>query len=139
MTEYAEVAPEILERLRAVCLALPDAYEEQAWVGTRWRIRKRTFAHVLALDSEWPPAYARAVRPSGTVTVVTFRSSGPELDSLTNAGHPYYRPDWAPNIVGMILEADTDWSEVAELLAESYCIMAPKKLAEQVHHQPPAP
>ena len=25
----------------------PEAREEQAWVGTRWRIRTRTFAHVL--------------------------------------------------------------------------------------------
>jgi hypothetical protein len=137
--EYLDVAAETVDRLRSLCLALPDAYEEQAWVGTRWRIRKRTFAHVLALDSEWPAAYARAVRATGPVTVVTFRSSGAELDALTNAGHPYYRPDWAPNIVGMIIEPDADWSEIAELLAESYCVMAPKKLAAQVRHQPPAP
>jgi YjbR protein len=138
VTEYLDVAPEIVDRLRAVCLALPDAYEEQAWVGTRWCVRKKNFAHVLAIDSEWPASYARAVRATGPVTVLTFRSSGPELDALTNAGHPFYRPGWAPNIVGMILEAGADWSEIAELVTESYCIMAPKKLAAQVH-QPPAP
>jgi hypothetical protein len=30
---------QILTRLRAICLALPDAHEEHAWVGIRWRIR----------------------------------------------------------------------------------------------------
>ena len=53
MTEYAEVPPEIVAKIRSVCVALPEAYEEQAWVGVRWRIRERTFAHVLVLDSGW--------------------------------------------------------------------------------------
>jgi hypothetical protein len=28
----------------------------------------------------------------------------------------------------MLLDATTDWTEVAELLTESYCVLAPKKL-----------
>ena len=32
----------------------------------------------------------------------------------------------------MVLDDGTDWDEVAELLAESYCALAPKKLAELV-------
>ena len=28
----------------------------------------------------------------------------------------------------MVLEADTDWDEVRELLIESYCLLAPRKL-----------
>src|SRR5689334_3487283 len=118
MTEYTDVAPEVIVRLRAVCLALPDAYEEQAWVGTRWCVRKKNFAHVLAIDSAWPSAYAAAMEATGPVTVLTFRSDGPELNALTNAGHPFYRPGWAPNIVGMIVEEDADWDEIAELVTE---------------------
>ena len=132
MTDYADVPAEVLARLRAVCLGLPESYEEPAWVGTRWRIRKRTFAHVLAIDSEWPSAYVRAMRPDGPVTALTMRSPIPELDALTSAGHPFYRPDWGPNVLGMIVDADTDWVEVAELVTESYCIQAPKRLAAQV-------
>ena len=30
--------------------------------------------------------------------------------------------------VGMVLDADTDWDEVGELMIESYCVLAPKKL-----------
>jgi len=121
-----------LLQLRTVCLGLPEAYEESAWVGTRWRIRKRTFAHVLVVDSGWPPAYARAAGSEGPITVVTFRSSGPELDALSNAGHPFFKPRWWPDIVGMVLDAGVDWGEVAELLTESYCVLGQKNLVELV-------
>ena len=32
----------------------------------------------------------------------------------------------------MLLDDDTDWIELAELLTDSYCIQAPMKLAAQV-------
>ena len=129
MTEYAEVSAQIVARLRAVCLDLPEAYQEQAWVGTRWRIRKRTFAHVVAVDSEWPPAYARAAAAAGPVTTLTFRAPGDEIGALVGTGHPFFKPPWAPDVVGMVLDDGTDWDEVAELLTESYCLLAPKRLA----------
>jgi hypothetical protein len=57
MSTAGDAPPEIEDRLGAICLALPDAYQEQAWVGTRWRVRTRTFAHVLTIEREWPPAH----------------------------------------------------------------------------------
>ena len=38
MNEQTEVPLTVITRLRAICLALPETHEEQAWVGTRWRI-----------------------------------------------------------------------------------------------------
>ena len=73
-----------------------------------------------------------ATTPNGSAISMTFRSSGPELDALSRSGHPFFRPGWGTNVVGMVLDADTDWDEVAELITESYCIMAPKKLAAAV-------
>ena len=121
MTDYADVPADILAGLRAACLALPDAYEEQAWAGTRWCVRKRTFAHVLTPDG-----------PTGPCTVMTFRAADEELDVLAAVGHPFFRAGWGSNVMGMVLDGDTDWSEVAELLTESYCILAPKKLVALV-------
>jgi hypothetical protein len=132
MPDYADVPHTILTELRAVCLALPDAYEEQAWAGTRWRVRKRTFAHVLTIESGWPPAYARAAADGGPVTVMTFRAPLPEIDALCAMGLPFFKPEWGPNVLGMVLAGDTDWEEVGELLTESFRIMAPKKLADLV-------
>ncbi|MBJ8348761.1 MmcQ/YjbR family DNA-binding protein [Antrihabitans sp. YC2-6] len=127
-----EVPVEVVSRLRRLCLGLPEAYEENAWVGTRWRVRKHTFAHVLMVDGDWPPAYARAASAEEPILVLTFRASGPELEALSAAGHPYFRPQWGPNVVGMVLDEDVDWDEVGELLTESYCVLAPKMLVERV-------
>jgi hypothetical protein len=132
-----DVAPEIVDKLRSVCLALPEAYEESAWVGTRWRIRRKTFALVLTIDAGWPPGYARAAATDGPVTVLTFESSGPELAALSEAGHPFFKPPWRPTVVGMVLDARVDWHEVAELLTESFCVLAPKKLVELVDRPTP--
>ncbi len=121
MTEYADVPERTLTELRAVCLALPEVTEQQAWTGRRWQIRRRSFAHVYALDS-----------PDGPVTAMTFRSAPPELDVLFASGHPFFRPGWGADVVSMVLDAGVDWTEVAELVTESYCILAPKKLVALV-------
>jgi hypothetical protein len=126
------VPAEIVAEVRSVCLGLPEAYEEQAWVGTRWRIRGRTFAHILSIESGWPPAYARAANTEGPNQVLMFRSSGPELDALRNAGPPFFAPPWRADEVGMILSVATGWDEVAELVTESYCFLAPKELRDSV-------
>jgi predicted DNA-binding protein (MmcQ/YjbR family) len=135
VVDYAEVPDEVVGRLREVCLALPEAYEEQAWVGTRWRVRGRTFAHVLAVDGESPLAYARAARTAGMpgpVTMVTFRAPPEEVDALSRAGPPYFHAQWGRDVVGMVLDGEVDWTEVAELMTESYCVLAPKKLIRLV-------
>jgi hypothetical protein len=35
-------------------------------------------------------------------------------------------------VCGMIIDGETNWDEVAELMADSYCVQAPKKLAALV-------
>jgi hypothetical protein len=132
MTGPGDVPPEILDRLRPVCLGLPETYEEPAWVGTRWRIRKRTFAHVLTVGPDHPAAQARAAGGDQPICVLNFRSPGDEIAGLIGSGHPFYRPGWGDDVVGMVLDDDVDWTEVAELLTESYCVLAPKKLATLV-------
>jgi hypothetical protein len=130
--QHPQVPTAILAKLGKACLALPEAHEEQAWVGTRWRIRKATFAHVLMVADGWPPAYARVAGADGPVCVLTFQSSGPRVDPLTFSRAPYFRPPWRPDIVGRILDSRVDWSDIAKLVAASYCLLAPKKLAAMV-------
>ena len=132
MTGPADVPPEILDRLRPVCLGLPETYEEAAWVGTRWRIRNRTFAHVLTVDPEHQMAYARAASTDQPVCVLTFRSPGDESAGLVSGGHPFFKPGLGADVVGMVLDDGVDWAEVGELLTESYCVLAPKRLAALV-------
>jgi hypothetical protein len=137
VSERADVPPEFLDRLRPICLGLPESYEEPAWVGTRWRIRKRTFAHVLTVDPGHQVAHARAADLDRPACVLIFRAPGDEIGALVAAGHPFYKPEWGPTVLGMALDDDTAWDEVAELLAESYCLLAPKRLAAQVGQPSP--
>jgi YjbR protein len=130
-----DVPDDVLAELRRICLGLPEAFEEQAWVGTRWKVRTRTFAHVVTVEKGWPEAYAKAFERTADappVVTLTFRSPGLERDALIGGGHPFYAPPWAPDVVGMVLDEHTDWTEVAELLTESFCALAPRKLADRV-------
>ena len=121
---YTDVPDEVEARVREACLGLPDAYEERAWAGTRWMVRKRTFAHVLGVD----------VRGQESLVVLSLRSTGEELEVLRHAGHPFFVLGWGRDAVGMVLDDDTDWDEVRELVTESFCVMAPQKLVALVDH-----
>jgi YjbR len=120
---YTDDVPKDIEvRVRERCLALPDAFEERAWVGTRWVVRKRTFAHVLGVEVD-----------AGPLVVLSFRSAGEELEALGHAGHPFFVLGWGRDAIGMVLDAATDWDEVREVVTDSYCVLAPKKLAALVY------
>ena len=73
-------------------------------------------------------AYRDVTGATEPTTVLTFRSSGDELLALVHAGPPFYRPPWSPTVIGMVLDDDTDWAEVTELVTESYRFCAPQKL-----------
>jgi hypothetical protein len=120
--DYVDVDPQVLERLRERCLALPEAWEEQAWVGRRFLVRKRNFAHVFAMCDD-----------GGAVsTIMAFRSPEEECHALVASGHPFFLLGWGRNAVGMVLDGDTDWDEVREIVTESYCVLAPKRLVALV-------
>ena len=128
MTGQPDVPPALLDRLREICRSLAEATEEQAWVGTRWSVRTRTFAHVLRIEAGWPPAYARAAGTNGPADVLMFRSAGPELHAMQSVGPPFFATPWRADEVGVCLDVDTDWDEIAELLTESHSIRAPRTM-----------
>lgn len=137
MVEHDDDVPdELLEPLREICRTLPDAYEEQAWIGTRWRVRGRTFAHVLTIEPDHDAVYTRTVGTAGRtepLPLLTFRAPPEELDALVSSGPPFFRGRWGRDVVVLVLsDDDNDWSEIAELVTESYCVLAPKKLVAQV-------
>lgn len=121
--------PEILDRLRPICVGLPEAYEEPAWIGVRWRIRTRTFAHVYSPDPGRYPVYAPYETGGEGPIVMTFRVP---VEDLRGLRFPYFKADWGQNVVGAVLGEHTDWAELAGLVTDSYCEMAPKFLVARV-------
>ena len=127
---YVDDVPDhVVDRLRAICAELPDAYEEPAWVGVRWRVRKKTFAHVLAIDDEGV----------GRRVILAFRSEGDELEVLRHAGPPFFVLGWGRDALGLVIDDRTDWQELRELVTDSFCVMAPKQLAAIVDRPPDDP
>ncbi len=118
MAERPPVPAAMVSRLRSLLDRFPDCREEDAWVGVRWRIGDATVAHVFGGEDQ--------------LFRVTFRAEHSELMAFERLGAPYFRASWGENVVGLLLDADTDWEELAELLTDSYCLQAPPRLAEQV-------
>jgi hypothetical protein len=126
----------VVARLGATALALPGAYEEEAWTGVRWRIRARTFAHVMVAQAGFESSFRDLTGVSEPTTLLTFRATGDELLALTHVGMPFYKPAWSPTVVGMVIDEDTDWVEVAELVTDSYRACAPQKLVRLLDGTP---
>ncbi len=113
-----------LERVRALCLALPETFELETWDHPTFRVgsgRGKMFCTVATDGSS-----------------ITLKADPPELPALLAQGTPFYVPPYVGNKgwVGVELGDGTDWEEVAELIATSYCLIAPKRLASTVTEPP---
>jgi len=111
------MADRVTERLRAICLALPEATEKQTWGDPTFRVRERIFAMEKRGDgrvSLWCKA------PPGIQEVLVG------ADPARFFVPPYVGPKgW----IGMRLDGAPDWEEVAALVRRSYRLIAPKRLA----------
>lgn len=108
----------MVEKVRAVLEPLPRVAEEAAWVGVRWRIGGATIAHLFGGEDQ--------------LIRITLRGEPDEVAAFEHLGPPYFRAAWGGNVIGLTLDDATDWGEVAELLTDSYCLLAPEGLAAQV-------
>lgn len=119
MAQRPELTDALLVRLRSLTVdRLPECVEEGAWVGRRWRVAQATIAHAFGGED-------------GRFRI-TFRADPDEVLALEHLGEPYFKAGWGNNVVGMLLDDRTDWTELTELITDSYCIQAPARLASQV-------
>jgi len=113
---------EAMDKLRAICLALPDAVEDFGGVGSpSYKVRDKIFAmhhgHDLNRSSMWCKA------PRGFQEVIT--SSEPERFFVPPyVGHHGWIALW--------LDVEQDWDFVADLIEDSYRMTAPKRLIAQI-------
>ena len=108
-----------VDRLRAICLALPEAVEE-TWGDPTFRVRDRIFALVRHGDgrlSFWCKA------PEGSQMVLV----GADPDRFFVPPYVGHK-GW----VGVQLDPEPDWAEVAALVRRSYRLIAPKRLSARI-------
>ena len=118
MPDRPDLPPEWVERLRTVLGRLPECEEHAAWTGVAWRVGQATVAHAFGGEDQQ--------------FRITFRAEPEEVLAFEHLGAPYFRVAWGANVVGMLLDGDTDWEELAELLTDSYCLQAPQRLVRLV-------
>lgn len=106
-----------LNRLRAICLALPEAAEKEAWGDPTFRVRDKIFAMYKTGDGRklfWckPPEGSQAV----------LVGADPKL---------FFVPPYVGHRgrIGMRLDVKLDWKEVAAIVKRSFRLTAPKRLA----------
>jgi predicted DNA-binding protein (MmcQ/YjbR family) len=118
----AEVA---LERTQAIVARLPDVERSDNPLGCYFLVRRKIFAQV-----------ATVIDPGGQpATIVAIRPDPGEREALIAIGHPYFsRGPWDERLgrIAVLIEATTDWDEIAELVTDSYRLTAPKKLVAQL-------
>ena len=114
----------VLDRVREISLALPRAAEKLSHGAPVFFIEKgKTFAWFLH-DHHGSGITAVAVKTSGRDEQEMLVETSPELYYLP----PYFAPSgW----VGLRLDTgDMDWDHVADRIATSWELVAPKRLLE---------
>jgi hypothetical protein len=121
-----EVPEEIVDRIRALCLALPEVTVRVDYSLVRERstaysfdIRRRSFCLLVAREDS-------TGKPS---SLLVLRADHDERKALLSVGRPFFAPRAGPDRIGVLLTGDTDWEEIRELVTDSYRVLAPKKLS----------
>src|SRR4051812_46652824 len=110
---------EPLDRLRAICLALPESTERETWGEATFRVREKIFAMAGTGNGRGRWAMSCKARPGLQAALV-------EADPARFYVPPYVGPKgW----IGVYLGDETDWDELADLVEESFRMTAPKRVA----------
>lgn len=109
-----------LDRVRAICLALPEVVERPSHGSPTWFVRgKKTF--VSYLDDH-----------HGDGRLALWCAAPQGMQEALVAGEPehYFRPPYVGHRgwVGVRLDRGLDWNEIAGAIEDAYATIAPRSL-----------
>ena len=107
-------------RLRAICLALPEAHEEPMRRGPSYRVGDKIFA-LERPWSDWLALWCKV--PQGTREIII------DAEPARFFIPPYFG---AKGWIGVGLDEKADWREIEAFVRRSYRLVAPKRLAKLV-------
>ena len=111
-----------LPRLRKLCLALPEAHEVEAWGAPTFRVRNKLFAMYVPAGNHHHDGRTAVWLKAGPGNQQVMVRAAPKRFFVP----PYVGPSgW----VGVFLDDAVDWTELGDLLADGYRLVAPKRLA----------
>jgi len=117
----AKVSPlDPVERLRAICLALPEVSERNSHGEPAWFVRGKTT--LATLDDHH----------HGAQHLAFWCPAPPGVQAELVASEPtrFFRPPYVGHRgwLGVRIDLDPDWDEVAAIVCDAYRQVAPKKL-----------
>jgi hypothetical protein len=123
--EPVKIPDDVEERVRGLCLGLPEVTVR----SDESRVRVRSTAHAFDIRRRPFCLLVAVADPAGKpAPLLVLRADGGEREALLSIGHPFFAPRGGRDRVGVWLSDQTDWQEIRELVIESYCTLAPKKL-----------
>jgi predicted DNA-binding protein (MmcQ/YjbR family) len=117
-----------LIRLMQLCLALPEATAERKGDHARFLVRRKIFAYYLSNHHN-----------DGIVSVCVKLLPGDNARLVKGDPGRFYLPAYIGPRGWVALHLDlgqVDWDEVKELVATSYFLTAPRRLAAMVRSKP---
>ena len=111
-----------VERLRSICLALPETSEVEAWGEPTFRVKGKIFAMHASSGTHHSPE-----RPAVWILSVSV-----EQDFVVRARPDrYFKPPYVgpSGWIGAWLDQNPPWGEIEELLRDGWRRRAPKKIA----------
>ena len=116
------MAPRYLDRLRALCLALPQTYEKTACSEPTFRI---VDGKIFAMHAS-PGNHHGGGRPS----VWLHASKENQLLMIADRPDRFFSPPYVGpgGWIGVWLDGDVPWDEVRELIRDAWLRVAPKKV-----------
>ncbi len=116
-----------LEKLRKLCLALPESAEKETWEIPTFRVRDKIFA-----------MFTEDTRGDGRVSVWCKALPGVQETLVGADPKRFYKPPYVgPNgWIGIHLNGEVDWEEVAGFIEDAYRMTAPKKLQTRMDQHP---
>ncbi|MGW5052280.1 MmcQ/YjbR family DNA-binding protein [Actinokineospora sp. NPDC004072] len=110
-----------LPRLRELCLALPEVTEKVSHGSPAWFVRK-SFARYVGEHHGRRLAFWCAAPP------------GVQEELVAEDPERFFRPPYVGHRgwLGVHLDVALDWAEVAEIVADAYRAVAPKKLVAEL-------
>jgi len=126
------MAETALDRVRRVCLALPEATEQVAWGEPTWRVRKRLFA-----------MFANHHHRDGRIALWCNAPLGVQEHLVAADPAAYFVPPYVggKGWIGVVLDR-VDESDLRELVVQSYAMVAPRTLRaalDRSREGPPEP
>lgn len=121
--------PEELQRVRAACLALPEATERLSHGSPAWFVRgKKTF--VMYLDDH---------HGDGRLALWCAAPPGLQAELVDQEPVRFFRPPYVGHRgwIGVRLDRDPDWDEIAAICEDAYRQVAPKTLIALLDSQGP--